>query len=59
MDSKKVEFTLVITEMILKYGVPAAVQAVQSFSTTDPSIEEIRALKLLVKDPKHYFSSDT
>jgi len=55
-DAKKVEFTLLMTELILRHGVPAAIQAVQAFKTNDPTIEEICALKYRVKDPEDYFS---
>jgi hypothetical protein len=58
MDAKSVEFTLVMTELILRHGVPAAISAITALRTEDPTLEQIKALKRHVKTPASYFENN-
>lgn len=49
------EFIAVILELAAKYGVPAVLSIIKLWNVSDPSLEDIRKLKTLVKPPELYF----
>ena len=56
-DNKKIELSLIvsISELILKHGVPMALQLMKDWEVTDPTIEDIQQLKNRVPKPSSYF----
>lgn len=46
---------LTITELIMKHGVPLALQMITVWEVEEPTIEDWEALR--VKDPESYFQS--
>ena len=52
-----VEATLITTigELILKYGVPAALQILKEWEVSDPTLEDIMALRDRVPKPETFF----
>lgn len=46
---------LVITELIMKHGLPAALQMITMWEVEEPTVEDWEALR--VKKPEDYFSS--
>jgi len=44
-----------ISELILKYGVPAALQILKEWEVTDPTLDDIAALRNRVPKPETYF----
>ncbi len=58
---KKVELALIvsISELVLKHGVPLALQLVKDWDVKDPTLEDIQELKNRVPRPSSYFESDT
>lgn len=48
---------LVITELIMKYGVPAALQMITMWEVEEPTVEDWEALR--VKSPADYFPPET
>jgi len=55
MDKEEYLFALTLTQMILEYGVPAVIQAIQTWEIDEPTVEDIRALKI-TKKPEDYFA---
>lgn len=55
MTQQQTELAVVAVEMILRHGVPAFMQAMQTMQTDNPSLEQIRALKERLKTPESYF----
>lgn len=58
MDEKTqstLEFIAVIAELVAKYGVPAVLRIIKLWNVDEPELEEIRALKKLIKPPEMYF----
>lgn len=48
---------LTITELIMKYGVPAALQIITTWDVEEPTIADWETLK--VKGPEEYFGTPT
>ena len=48
-------FILAIVELVLKYGVPGALQVISDWNNQDPTIEDIEALRKRVPKPGTYF----
>ncbi len=48
-------FISAIVELILKYGVPGALQVIADWDIKDPTIEDIEALRTRVQKPEEYF----
>lgn len=57
MDNKELEFVSVIVTLLLKYGLPAVIEAIQTMQVVDPTLEDIRALKCRVKHPDEYLGN--
>lgn len=55
MENKDLEFTLTIGEMILKYGLPAALELIRTWKVKNPTIADIEELKGMVPKPDTYF----
>jgi hypothetical protein len=49
------EFVLLAISLIKDYGVPAFVNIMKSWDVENPTIEDIKALKLKVPPPEEYF----
>lgn len=56
-EDKKVELALIvsISELVLKHGVPLALQLVKDWDVSDPTMEDIQNLKNRVPKPSSYF----
>jgi hypothetical protein len=52
----RIELILTVTELIAKYGIPAALRVLGTLNSDEPTIEEIVALRHKVRDPESYFS---
>lgn len=48
-------FLLAIAELILKYGAPTAIAMIKEWDVEQPTLEDIKALKLKVPPPESYF----
>jgi len=55
-EKNKLMLALTIGELILKHGIPAALNIIKAWDVENPTSEDIQALKLKVKDPESYFS---
>jgi hypothetical protein len=44
-----------IGDLILKYGIPAALQILKEWEVTDPTLEDIMALRNRVPKPETFF----
>ena len=55
MPSTELMAVAVITELILKHGVPAAIAIITAWEVEEPTVEDWEALK--VKGPAEYFGS--
>lgn len=49
-------FISAIVELILKYGVPGALQIIADWDIKDPTIEDIEVLRKRVLKPEEYFT---
>ena len=47
---------IAIVELVLKYGFEGAIKLITGLDTPNPTVEQIRALK--VKDPETYFEEE-
>jgi len=54
MDEERIAFIAVITELVLRYGIPAALDILREFKVERPTLEDIRALKNRVPHPDTY-----
>jgi len=45
---------MAILELILRYGVPLAIEMIKALETDNPMVEDIRALALRVPHPDTY-----
>ena len=56
-EEKKVELALIvsISELVLKHGVPLALQLVKDWNVENPTLEDIEQLKNRVPRPSTYF----
>lgn len=51
------ETFLALLDLIADVGIPSVIKGIQQFSFSDnPSPDEIRALKIKLKDPDYYFN---
>ena len=48
-------FISVILEMLIKYGLPAVLNTIKLWNISDPTLEDIRKLKSVIKPPELYF----
>lgn len=55
MSNKDLEVTLAIGTLILKYGLPAALEMIQTWQMDCPTLDDIEALKYMVRPPETYF----
>jgi hypothetical protein len=58
MDAKtqaNLEFVIIIGELVIKYGIPAVIKLIKLWQVDNPTLEDIRALKTLIKPPEEYF----
>ncbi|MBI9092287.1 MAG: hypothetical protein JEZ12_23990 [Desulfobacterium sp.] len=53
-----IELGLAIGELILKYGLPAAMDIVSTLKSDQPSLAEIQELKTMVPAPGSYFDQE-
>ena len=52
----KQRFIQIVVGIVLQYGIPAAVDLIRQWKSTDePTIEDVESLRQLVKKPKEYF----
>ena len=53
------EFMLAVGELVLKYGIGAAVQIIATWTVSgEPTLEDIEKLKEMVPPPESYFEED-
>lgn len=57
MDNKELEFVSAVVTLLLKYGLPAVIEAIQTMQVVDPTLEDIRELKCRVKHPDEYLGN--
>ena len=50
----KLAVGIAVLELILKYGVPLAIEMIKALQTNNPTSEDIRALALRVPHPDTY-----
>lgn len=57
MGDNKIElqFIMVITELVLKYGIPAVTGIISMWDVDDPTIEDLEKLKEMVPPTETYF----
>jgi len=57
---QKMELALIlsISELVLKHGVPLALQLVKDWEVTEPTLDDIEQLKKRVPPPSSYFEID-
>lgn len=55
MDPVTIGFISGIFELVLKYGVPGALEIVRAWDVENPTLEDIEALKKKVPRPETYF----
>lgn len=48
-------FVIVILELLMKHGIPGVVKIIKLWNVDDPTLEDIQALRLLIKPPEMYF----
>lgn len=56
MEQVTASFIITIIQLVLKHGVPAAVQIMKDWEIVDPSIEDIEELHDRVPKPETYFA---
>ena len=49
---------MAILELILRYGVPLAIEMIKALETDNPSVDDIKALSLRVPHPSLYEKDD-
>ena len=54
-NDKGLLLALTITQIILEKGIPAMLNLIKDWEINNPTIEDIKALHLKVKDPESYF----
>ena len=54
MDPVEIGAILSIIELILKYGLPAALEMIKELQTSNPTAADIQALTLRVPPPDSY-----
>ena len=54
-DNKNLMLALTIGELIISKGIPAMLSIIKAWDVENPTIQDIEALKLKVKDPETYF----
>jgi len=56
MSDSKAEMIFSITDLIIKHGIPTAMNIIKTWNTgEEPTIEEIRALRYALPDPESFF----
>ena len=57
---QKMELALVlsISELVMKHGVPLALQLIKDWDVKDPTLEDIMELKKRVPRPETYFEKE-
>ena len=50
-------FVIVIMELLMKHGIPGVIKIIKLWSVEDPTLEDIQALRNLVKPPETYFET--
>ena len=55
-SNDKLMLALTIGELILKNGIPAALNIIKAWDVENPTSEDIQKLKEKVKDPESYFT---
>lgn len=58
MNSKDIENVLLITDMVLRYGIPMVLNVINTIQERSPNIAEIHKLRLSIRDPEEYFNDD-
>ena len=53
--SGELMFASVIIELILKYGIPGALEVIYDWDMKNPTAEDIQALRMRVLKPETYF----
>jgi len=51
-------FIVAITELVLKYGVPAAVKIIQEWEVKNPTAADFQALAKMARKPETYFEDE-
>ena len=51
---EKITMAMALIEMILRYGAPAVISAVQNWQVENPTVEDIKALATN-KEPEEFF----
>jgi len=54
-DTTELRFIMVIVELVLKYGVPAAMSIIRMWDVEEPTLEDLEALKEMVPPTSTYF----
>jgi len=52
-------FIIVIVELLMKHGIPGVIKIIKLWDVKEPTLEDIRALRNLVKPPELYFADDS
>lgn len=56
MTGMEISAALVILELILKHGVPAAISIIKTIESDEPTLQDIIDLKDRIKKPGDYFN---
>jgi hypothetical protein len=51
-------FVIVIMELVMKHGIPGVIKIIKLWNVEEPTLEDIQALRNLVKPPEMYFTDD-
>lgn len=51
-------FVLVVIELAMKHGIPGVIKIIKLWNVEDPTLEDIKALRNLIKPPEMYFAEN-
>ncbi len=54
MDNERIVLGLTVAELVLRYGLPAAMQLIADWQNEDPTMQDIEALRKRVPHPSTY-----
>ncbi len=54
MKKEQLEFITIIIGLIMQYGIPAVLAGIASLQKDEVTLEDIKALKDLIKPPEDY-----
>ena len=58
MKTTELEFINSILQLLINYGLPAALNIIKTWDKDNPTLEDIEALRDMVPPPDHYFEKD-